>query len=275
MWPLMSVPASGSRAFRTALAAFWCKRCSGGAAAALKVSSRKATPTPSVPPTSFSVAGVHGLPLTISANRASRTRDDLAVLRQTLAPPDRGMLPAPCVSAAVSGSVPKARPKAASTLPGVDRSRTDRPGRKFWPWTSSMSRSPMKRLTASQKSSRTMTTHCTRSPSHCRRAGPVRRSVSSCLACSHCSNWSRTIKTFWPSPKPCPWRRAAIVSGQVQVARQARTALPQPFEQPGLGVLGGGLDVNRDHLVGQAGQQTRPSPATICRNPRARRSRPP
>ena len=44
-----------------------------GRSAALNVSSRKVTPTPSVPPTSFSVAGVHGLPLTISANRASRT----------------------------------------------------------------------------------------------------------------------------------------------------------------------------------------------------------
>ena len=40
---------------------------------ALKVSSRKVTPTPSVPPTAFKVAGVQGFPLTISANRASRT----------------------------------------------------------------------------------------------------------------------------------------------------------------------------------------------------------
>ena len=31
------------------------------------------TPTPSVPPTSLSVAGVQGLPFTISANRANRT----------------------------------------------------------------------------------------------------------------------------------------------------------------------------------------------------------
>ena len=40
---------------------------------ALKVSSRKVDPTPSVPPTSLSVAGVQGLPLTISAKRANRT----------------------------------------------------------------------------------------------------------------------------------------------------------------------------------------------------------
>ena len=42
--PLMSVPLSGSRAFSTAWAAFWCRRCSGGAVEALKVSSRNVTP---------------------------------------------------------------------------------------------------------------------------------------------------------------------------------------------------------------------------------------
>ena len=52
----------------------------GRAVGALKVSSRKVTPTPSVPPTSSSVAGVQGFPLTISANRAKPHRDDLAVL---------------------------------------------------------------------------------------------------------------------------------------------------------------------------------------------------
>ena len=57
---------------RTACAAFWCRRCSGGRGAA-KVSSRNVTPTPSVPPTSRKVAGVQGFPLTISANSASRT----------------------------------------------------------------------------------------------------------------------------------------------------------------------------------------------------------
>ena len=41
--------------------------------AALNVSSRNVTPTPSVPPTAFREAGVHALPFIISANRASRT----------------------------------------------------------------------------------------------------------------------------------------------------------------------------------------------------------
>ncbi len=39
----------------------------------LNVSSRNAMPTPWVPPTAFKVAGVHTRPLTISANKASRT----------------------------------------------------------------------------------------------------------------------------------------------------------------------------------------------------------
>jgi hypothetical protein len=43
------------------------------AAAALKVSSRNATPTPAVPPTARKVAGVQGRPFTISANSARRT----------------------------------------------------------------------------------------------------------------------------------------------------------------------------------------------------------
>ena len=72
----------GSRAFSTAWAAFWCRRCLGLACGEPKVSSRKVTPTPSVPPTSCNVAGVHGFPLTISANSASRTEIDLAVLGQ-------------------------------------------------------------------------------------------------------------------------------------------------------------------------------------------------
>ena len=40
---------------------------------AVKVSSRNVTPTPAMPPTAFRVAGVHGLPLIISANSARRT----------------------------------------------------------------------------------------------------------------------------------------------------------------------------------------------------------
>ena len=51
-----------------------------------------------------------------------------------------------------------------------DPGRRDRPTHVFCPSTSRISRSRKNRLTAIQKSSRTMTMHCTRPPSHCRRA---------------------------------------------------------------------------------------------------------
>ena len=69
----MSVPVSGSRALRTAWAAFWWSRCLGLAWAALKVSSRNVTPTPFRTADLRKVAGVQGLPFIISANRARRT----------------------------------------------------------------------------------------------------------------------------------------------------------------------------------------------------------
>ena len=45
----------------------------GGAVVALKLSSRKVLVTPLLPPYCFSVAGVQGFPLTISANKVRRT----------------------------------------------------------------------------------------------------------------------------------------------------------------------------------------------------------
>ncbi len=44
---------------------------------------------------------------------------------------------------------------------------------------------------------------------------------------------------------------------QTQVGGQRRAAFPQAVGEPGLRLLGGGLDVDRDHLVGQARQQAR------------------
>ena len=61
---------------------------------------------------------------------------------------------------------------------------------------------------------------------------------------------------------------------QAQILRQARTLLPQSPQQPGFGLLGSGLDVDGNHMLGQAGATTLPSPATTCRSPMARRSGP-
>ena len=69
-----------------------------------------------------------------------------------------------------SGSLPKARAKLRLPLSWRDPSRRDRRNAKFWPSTCRISSSRMNRIPAIQKSSRTMTMHCTRLPSHCRRA---------------------------------------------------------------------------------------------------------
>ncbi len=73
MWPLMSVPDFGQQGLQHRPGGLLVQAMLRRGGRGANVSSRKVTPTPSVPPTSFSVAGVHGLPLTISANRASRT----------------------------------------------------------------------------------------------------------------------------------------------------------------------------------------------------------
>ena len=124
----------------------------------------------------------------------------------------------------------------------------------FSPSTSRTPAPRMNRVTASQKSSRTMTMHWTCSPSHCRRASTSSALASCRRACSHCSNWSRTSRTFWPAGQALP---AAARQGldQVQVAGQAGAALPQALEQSGLGLVGRRLDVDRQDVLGQPGQQ--------------------
>ena len=97
--------------------------------AALNVSSRKVTPTPSVPPTSLSVAGVHALPFIISANRANRTQMTLPSWANPATACSRNFLcsrpaaprpPVPGAAAAERGAClpgpPAARPR--NTIPG-------------------------------------------------------------------------------------------------------------------------------------------------------------
>src|SRR5205807_922618 len=129
-------------------------RRGGRAGAALNVSSRKVTPTPSVPPTALRVAGSHGLPLTISANRLRRTGMTLA---SRASPATARPRKSSCAEAgSPSGNAPNARPNAASTLRawrGSNRSTAA----ELWPSTSGTSSSRMKRVVAIQKSSRTRT----------------------------------------------------------------------------------------------------------------------
>jgi hypothetical protein len=58
MWPLMSWLDPSKSAPSTDRAALWCKRYRGFALEEAKVCSKKATPTPFVPPTSLSAAGI-------------------------------------------------------------------------------------------------------------------------------------------------------------------------------------------------------------------------
>ncbi len=78
--------------------------------------------------------------------------------------------------------------------------------------------------------------------------------VSSFLACSHCSNWSSTISTFWPG------ETLAAAQGRerlfkTQIGRQTGTALAQAVQNARLGFERRGFDVDRDHFRRQSRQQ--------------------
>ena len=121
----------------------------------------------------------------------------------------------------------------------------------------SISRSRMNRVAAIQKSSRTSTIAWTCSPSHCRRAATSSVFSSPCRANSHCSNWSSTSSTFWPGRSVRPRRSAARASTRPSPGPGPGHALRRPFEQPGLGLRRGRLDVDRQDVLGQPGQQPR------------------
>ena len=87
----------------------------------------------------------------------------------------------------------------------------------------------MNRVRAIQKSSRTMTTHWTCSPSHWRRAWASSVSCSVRWAWSHCSNWSRTMTIFWSARNPCPWRIALMVCFRSRSAGKVASLLLSPF----------------------------------------------
>ena len=101
----------GEQGFENGLRRLLMQPVLGGAVAALNVSSRNVKPTPSVPPTSLSVAGVHDLPFIISANRASRTQMTLPswAKPERLAPGIASL--SLLISLGFSGNAPKARPK--------------------------------------------------------------------------------------------------------------------------------------------------------------------
>ena len=117
------------------------------------------------------MAGVHGLPFIISANRASRTEMTLP----SWAKPDDGLVQELLLVLArcrwrLSGKFAEGPAKRRQHFLGVvEVEEIDQPPSSGLRRGESPARR-MKRVAAIQKSSRTMTMHCTRPPSHCRRA---------------------------------------------------------------------------------------------------------
>ena len=125
----------------------------------------------------------------------------------------------------------------------------------FWPSTRRTSNSRMKRVTAIQKSSRTITMHCTRPPSHCRRA------CTNSVFCFFLLGVQPLLELVEDdhhllaygdalAPAQCSQRLF-----QTQVVRQGRTTLAQAVQQASFRFLGSRLDVDGNHVVGQARQQ--------------------
>ena len=116
----------------------------------------------------------------------------------------------------------------------------------------------MNRVAAIQKSSRTITIAWTCSPSHCRNAATSSVSSSPRRANSHCSNWSRTSRTFWPGRTTRPRRSAAIESTRCQLGGQVRTGLAQRPAAAAASVSSGVASMyTGQHVLAQPGQQAR------------------
>ena len=101
-----------------------------------------------------------------------------------------------------------------------------------------------------------------RSPGRARRrtaAGrrPARCSPRPCRAKSHCSNWSSTSSTFWPGRSVRPRRSAARASTRPSPGPARGTPCARPCSSRASVSAGGRLDVNRQHMLGQPGQQPR------------------
>ena len=133
----------------------------------------------------------------------------------------------------------------------------------------------MNRVAAIQKSSRTMTTHCTRPPSHCRRACTSSVFGSALLRVQPLLELVENDQHLLAGAECLvPGAMAASVSFKPEISGQRWAALPQAVQQAGFRLVGGGFDVDGDHVRRTVAAAVPPSPATTCRSPRARRSGP-
>ena len=226
---------------------------------ALNVSSRNVTPTPSVPPTSLSVAGVQGLPFTISANRASRTRDDLAVFGQarTLLDPEMrsGLWR---VSPTFSGKLPIGPAECRQHLPGMARIE-EIDGSDVLPFEQSDLQVPHEPAGG----------HPEIIPHHHDRlhmlavalpqGGDQFRVLLTPLGMEPLLELIQDQQHLPPGRQardPC--RKLASESTSPDSSRQFRTDLAQALQQPSFRLLRGRLDVNRQDVLAEPGQEVPP-----------------
>ena len=189
--------------------------------------------------------GVHGLPFIISANRASRTQ---MTLPSSAKPGDRliqeGLLSL-VISPRLLGQVAESPPECRQHFSGMARiEEIDR--RRCSAFDKSTSSSRMKRVAAIQKSSRTMTMHWTRPPSHCRRACDqfgvfVAPAWHAAIARTGRGRSALSCRAEYLALVAVP---PAILSGS-SCLRRCWTALPQSMQQTGFGFFRCGFDVNR------------------------------
>ena len=141
-------------------------------------------------------------------------------------------------------------------LAGVRRGRRGRPGRCSSPSTSRISRSRMNRLTASQKSSRTITTAWMCSPSHCRKR---RDQFGVCSAMSGGEPLLELVEheqdlLAGPQDSPAGGPRASRPAPARGPDRDTPCAAPKRRESVSFGRR---LDIDRSGRDPQPGQQAR------------------
>ena len=253
----MSVPVSGSRAFSTAWAAFWCRRCLGLAWGEAKVSSRKVTPTPSVPPTSRKRRRGPRLPLDHLGEQRQPHRDDLAVLGQ----PGDGLVQegvlVPGQIADALGQVPVGLPNAVSTLRA---------------WRGSKRSTSGDVLALDQVDLQVAHEPAGGQPE----VVPHQDDRLDVLAVALPQGGDQLGVLLAPpgvqpllelvedeqhllarAAAPAPAARAARDSTRPSSGGRSGQTFRSAFEQPGLGLLRGRLDVDRQDVLGQPGQQAR------------------
>ena len=198
-----------------------------------------------------------GLALDHLGEQGQPHRDDLAVLGQTC----DGLVEERLLSVVRSPSVLRQGPvgpaegrqhlRGMARVEQIDEATCSRPS------TRRISRSRMNRLAASQKSSRTITSAWTCSPSHCRRAATSSVFSSPRFAMEPLLELVQDQQHLLPGRKTRPRRSFASESTRPDRSGQVGHALRRPLSNRASVSSGGRLDVDRRTCLRQPGQQAR------------------